>query len=137
MRSHAPRPAHRSNILGSNYVAMQPYSLILSVFLFSIVFGSFFLLFSFSSLLYITDISVILRVFSRGPKSILIHLGSKLMYIPVRPYVLTFFMNVMSPAPPIAAALILTELLMINRKENTPRNVPVWQKIRQSIPQLI
>jgi hypothetical protein len=46
-------------------------------------------------------------------------------------YVLTFFLfysfliNIMSPAPPIAAALILTALLLI---EKTPRNVPVLEK---------
>jgi hypothetical protein len=52
----------------------------------------------------------------------------------IRPnfFVLFFFINIMSPALPIAASLILTVLLM-----KTPRNVPVWEKIRQSIPQLI
>ncbi len=45
-----------------------------------------------------------------------------------------FFINIMSPAPPIAAALILMAFLLI---EKNPRNIPVWQKIRQSIPQLL
>jgi hypothetical protein len=51
--------------------------------------------------------------FFEGAKPFLIHLGSKFMYLPVRPYVLTifvlfFFINIMSPA--ITAALILPAL---------------------------
>jgi hypothetical protein len=41
--------------------------------------------------------------------------------------------SIMSPA--IAAALILTAKLIIC-KEN-PAKIPVWEKIRQSIPQLV
>ena len=43
----------------------------------------------------------------------------------------------MSPTHLIAASLILTALLMIQYVKKTPRNVPVWEKICQSIPQLI
>jgi hypothetical protein len=34
---------------------------------------------------------------------------------------------------PIAASLIVPA----NNKEKTPRNIPVWEKIRQSLPLLI
>ena len=36
-------------------------------------------------------------------------------------------------APPIAASMIVPA----NNKEKTPRNIPVWEKIRQSLPLLI
>jgi hypothetical protein len=36
-------------------------------------------------------------------------------------------------APPIGASLIVPA----NNKEKTPRNIPVWEKIRQSLPLLI
>ncbi len=45
--------------------------------------------------------------------------------------------NIMSPAHPIAASLILLAILMIQYIEKTPRKVQVWGKIRYSVLLLI
>ncbi len=127
MRSPAPAPPIAASLilpaiyLRSNYVPMRPYALICSVFsVLSIFFGSFLfvnfffffspfqfllilLFLSFSSYLFLFFSQVLFFVFLFF--LFWIHLGSKFMYIPVRPDVLTFFafffcINIMSPAPP-------------------------------------
>jgi hypothetical protein len=47
--------------------------------------------------------------------------------------ILLLYMSSYPFAPPIAASLIVPA----NNKEKTPRNIPVWEKIRQSLPLLI
>jgi hypothetical protein len=106
--------------LGSNYVAMRPYAL--NFFVFFAVFGSF----SCYSLLFLLSFSL------SSYSSLLISSYSSLLRLLIlpffdpflRPYVLPifvlfFFINIMSPAPPIAASLIHTALIMIYSENPT------------------
>ncbi len=106
MMSPVPHPADYSfagpsgNILGSNYVPMRPYALIFSVFSF---FYSFWI-FSFCySLLFLLSFSI----YSYSSLLILFFLSLLILLI---------------PAPPIAASLTLTALLMIHREN--PAKIP-------------
>ncbi len=142
MRSPAPAPPIAAPLilpaifLSSNYVPMPPYALIFSVF--SIFFGSFlfvnfFFFFSPFQFLLILLVGAFLRLLILpflDPFGVKIHVYTGATRR-TNFFVLFFCINIMSPAPPIAAALILMALLMIYGEE-TPQNVPVWQEIRQS-----
>ncbi len=67
--------------------------LVITILSLLILFSSYILTGCWITGMHINDIhiSVILRGFQRGPSLFFIHLGSKLMHIPVRPYVVTFF----------------------------------------------
>jgi hypothetical protein len=95
--------------------------------------------------------------FFEGAKPFLIHLGSKLIYT-VRPYgtfftffVSSFYCFIFSSCYSLLILLFISLFLFFSSYnwylngllyiivyiEKTPRNVPVWQKIPQSIPLLI
>ena len=121
MRSPAPAPPIAASLilpdifLGSNYVPMRPYGLIFcGFFFFSLVFGSF--------------LFVVLFFFFSPFQFLLILLFLSLLFFSIgailRLLMLLFlYFN------------LQTCILMIYREN--PAKIPVWQKIRQSIPQLI
>ncbi len=88
-------------------------------FCYSLLFLISFSLSSYSSLLILLFLSLLILLVGAILRLLILPFfdpfGVKFMYIPVQPYVLTifvlfFFINIMSPAPPIAASLILTAL---------------------------
>ena len=121
-------PAHRSfavpsgNIFGVKLCIFSVFSFFYRFWNISFCYSLLFLL-SFSIFLFFSSYPSLLissyssrRCYSSSSySSFFDRFGVKFMYIAVRPYVLTiyvlfFFINIMSPAPPIAASLILTAL---------------------------
>ncbi len=120
MMSPPPRPAHRSFadppaiFLGSNYVPMRPYALIFSFFFF---FYSFWI-FSFCySLLFLLSFSIS----SYSSLLILLFLSLISSYSSLLILLFLSLLILLIPAPPVAASLAFTALLMIYIDKTPPK----------------